>query len=133
MRSRHSARQRSLQDAKRELDSEVHKLNRFVKKLRSSKHWLDQRERKILDFEALLGADGSGLGSTPDQNASTGSSSGPNMSSTESSVRLRSLEAMQQVSFDMNLAKIASTPITIRSLLLPPSVNPNYSAIPAAW
>jgi len=88
-----------LEDTKRDLDSEVHKLNRFVKKLRSSKHWLDQRERKILDFEALLEADGSGLESRPDQNASTGSSSGAHMS-TESSVQLRSLEAMQQVSFD---------------------------------
>ncbi len=101
MRFRHSARQRSLQDAKRELDGEVHKLNRFVKKLRSSKHWLDQRERKILDFEALLGADGFGRGSRSNQNASTGSSSGAHLSSTDSSVKLRSLEAMQQVSFDV--------------------------------
>eukprot|EP00903_Cladosiphon_okamuranus_P011775 g11068.t1 len=93
---RHGARQTSLEDAKRELDSEVHKLNKFVKQLRSSKNWLDQRERKIFDFETLLGADPSGPELKSRQQA-TGSTSGAQSSSPESSsAKLHSLEAMQQ-------------------------------------
>lgn len=95
---RHGARRPSLEDAKRELDSEAHKLNKFVKQLRSSKNWLDQRERKIYDFEALLRADVSGSEFRPDQQASTGSTSEAQSSFPESSsAKLRSLEAMQQV------------------------------------
>lgn len=96
---RHGVRQTSLEDAKRELDSEVHKLNKFVKQLRSSKNWLDRRERKIFDFETLLGADASGSDPRPQQQGSTGSTSGAQSSSPESSsAKLRSLEAMQQAS-----------------------------------
>lgn len=99
MKPRHGARQPSLEDAKRELDSEVHKLNKFVKQLRSSKNWLEQRERKIFDFETLLGADASGSEFRPDLKASTASTSGAQNSSPESSsAKLRSLEAMQQAS-----------------------------------
>lgn len=96
MKPRHRARQTSLEDAKRELDSEVHKLNKFVEQLRSSKNWLDQRERKIFDFEALLGADASGPEFRPNQKG-PGSTPGAQSSSPESSsAKLRSLEAMQQ-------------------------------------
>ncbi|CAM9098637.1 unnamed protein product, partial [Hapterophycus canaliculatus] len=89
-RRHHSARQRSLEDAKRELDSEVYKLNRFVKQLRSSKCWLDQREMKIADFEALLGGeeDASDLDSRAENQTSRTASSGTPTS----------LEAMEEVS-----------------------------------
>lgn len=99
MKPRYGARQTSLEDAKRELDSEVHKLNKFVKRLRCSKNWLDRRERKIFDFETLLGADADDPEFGPEQQASTGSTSGAQSSSPEgSSAKLRSLEAMQQAS-----------------------------------
>lgn len=100
---RHSARDRSLEDAKRELDSEVHKLNRFVKQLRSSKSWLDRREKKVADFETLLSAESSRLESRLQQDASSTASSGVPLSSRESSGitdKLDSLEAMQQASVE---------------------------------
>ncbi|CAM9729415.1 unnamed protein product [Ectocarpus sp. 12 AP-2014] len=105
-RPRHSARRRSLDDSKRELDSEVHKLNKFVQQLRSSKCWLDQRERKVCEFETLLAADSSGLGSSQEQYPSRVATPGEQTSSPESSncggstrsnaSQFRSLEAMQQ-------------------------------------
>lgn len=105
VRPRQTARQRSLKDAKRQLlDGEVYKLNRFVKQLRSSKRWLAQREKKIFDFETLLGADVSSLESRPEEDSSAAVTPGKQTSSPESSsssistAKLRSLEAMQQVS-----------------------------------
>ncbi|CBJ28074.1 conserved unknown protein [Ectocarpus siliculosus] len=105
-RPRHSARRRSLEDSKRELDSEVHKLNQFVQQLRSSKCWLDQREKKVSEFETLLAADSSGLASSQEQHPSRVATSGEQTSSPESSnsggstrsnaSQFRSLEAMQQ-------------------------------------
>lgn len=101
--TRHSGRDRSLEDAKRALDSEVHKLNRFVKQLRSSKSWLDRREKKIADFETLLRADASRSESRLAQDASSTTGSGVPLSSPESSGitdRLGSIEAMQQASVE---------------------------------
>ncbi|CAN0092166.1 unnamed protein product [Ectocarpus sp. 12 AP-2014] len=104
-RPRHSARRRSLEDTKRELDSEVHKLNKFVQQLRSSKYWLDQREKKVSEFETLLAADSSGLRSSQEQYPSrvatpgeqTSSESSNSGGSTRSNAsQFRSLEAMQQ-------------------------------------
>ncbi|CAM9606474.1 unnamed protein product [Ectocarpus sp. 8 AP-2014] len=105
-RPRHSARRHSLEDSKRELDSEVHKLNQFVQQLRSSKCWLDQREKKVSEFETLLAADSSGLASSQEQYPSRVATSGEQTSSPESSnsggstrsnaSQFRSLEAMQQ-------------------------------------
>lgn len=110
-RPRLSARQRSLEEAKRELDSEVYKLNRFVKELRSSKCWLDQRERKISDFEALLGGggDASDFDSRLENQASRTTSSGAQNSTPESSsgstAKLRSLEAMEEASIRHHFQK----------------------------
>ncbi|CAM9940375.1 unnamed protein product [Scytosiphon promiscuus] len=100
-RPRQCARHRSLDEAKRELDIEVYKLNRFVKELRSSKCWLDQRERKISDFEALLRGEGdaSDLDSRPESQVSRSSSSGAQNSTPDSNgsiVKHRSLQAMEE-------------------------------------
>lgn len=133
-RPRHSARRRSLEDSKRELDSEVHKLNKFVQQLRSSKCWLDQREKKVSEFEILLAADSSGLGSSQEQLPSRVTTSGEQTSSPESSnsggstrsnaSQFRSLEAMQQVGirWDASLILKSSTRLrfSLTSCLNPP-------------
>lgn len=101
VRHRHSSRQRSLDEAKLELDREVFELNTFVHQLRTSKVWLDTRERKISDFEALLEEDESWSQPRPDPDPASTASSGASSSSPESSDitdKLRSLEVMQEVS-----------------------------------
>lgn len=101
IRPRQSARHRSLEGAKRELDSEVDELNRFITQLRSSKFWLEERERKIADFETLLGADASCSESTPEEDAASTANCGvPCLPSESSSItaNLRSLKTMQQAS-----------------------------------
>lgn len=103
LKTHHSGRDRFLEDAKRELDSEVHKLNRFVKQLRSSKSWLDRREKKVADFETLLSADTSRWESRLEQDASSTAGSGVPLTSPESSGitdRLDHIEAMQQASVE---------------------------------
>lgn len=119
-RPRHSARRRSLEDSKRELDSEVHKLNKFVQQLRSSKCWLDRREKKVSEFETLLAADSSGLASSQEQYPSRVATSGEQTSSPESSnsggstrsnaSQFRSLEAMQQVGVRWDASLILKYP-----------------------
>lgn len=101
--TRHSGRDRSLENAKHELDSEVHKLNKFVKQLRSSKAWLDRREKKVADFETLLSAETSRSETRREQDASSTACSGVPLSSPESSGitdRLDSIEALQQASVE---------------------------------
>lgn len=100
-RLRHSVRHRSLEKAKLELDSEVHDLNKVVKRLRFSKSWLDKRERKIGDFEALLEAGACCSEPKPEQDTSSApTSDAPHLSPESSSAtgKLRSLEVMLQVS-----------------------------------
>lgn len=102
-RRRHPARDRGLDEAKRELDGEVNELNRLVGQLRSSKDWLDSREKKIKDLETLLQSGGSCSESRQGDGASTTLSSHAPSSCESGSVteRLRALEAMQQASFLM--------------------------------
>lgn len=100
-RLRHSVRHRSLEKAKLELDSEVHDLNKIVKRLRFSKTWLGKREKKISDFEALLEAGACCSEPKPEQDTSSApTSDAPHFSPESSSAtrKLCSLEVMLQVS-----------------------------------
>lgn len=104
-RLRHSARPRSSEDAKRELDSEVHELNRIVKQLRSSKSWLDEREQKISIFQALLESDVLHSDPRPEQSSSSTESSKVSYSSQGTgsiSAQLHCLESIQQASLKTN-------------------------------
>lgn len=99
-RGRHNARSRALVKAKCQLDYEVHELNMLIEQLRSSKCWLDDREKKIQGLEILLRADESSCADAgPEEGASTAATSHTPSSAKSSvvSARLRSLEAMQQV------------------------------------
>lgn len=97
-RRRHPTRDRGLDEAKRELDGEVNELNRLVGQLRSTKDWLDSREKKIKDFEAFLHSGGSCSESRQGDGASTIPSSHAPSSCESGSViqRLHVLEAMHQ-------------------------------------
>lgn len=111
-RPRHHSSRRGLDEAKRELDGEVEELNKVVEQLRSSKDWLDNREKKIKILETLLQSGGSSSESRQEEGASATPSSNVPSSCASSSVsdRLHALEAMQQ-------ASSVACPVTLRNFI----------------
>lgn len=102
-RSHHAGGHRFLDDAKRELNRDILELNRFVKHLRSSKAWLQKRERQISDFETHAEADTPGLDARGDRDAGTKACSRlpSNPETSNVTATLCSLEEMQQVRYPL--------------------------------